>query len=132
MPECAWAVGSGRVEWKMAPSLSLVSCQLPVSVKENPDRKKNIAIQMTPEYVPAQRCKRSTKWTAKAANINKYLLMLQNKELLWKNVLANTFLCHKRNFWWVFFFRILDMFKQGSSRQDIFGKFIRHPKRILK
>ena len=31
------------VEWnKMVPSLPLLSCELSVSVKENPDRKKNI------------------------------------------------------------------------------------------
>ena len=34
--------GSGRVEWKMFPSLPLLSCELPVSVKENPNRKKRI------------------------------------------------------------------------------------------
>ena len=43
MSECLWAGGSGRVEWKMVPSLiHLLSCESSVSMKENPDRKKKI------------------------------------------------------------------------------------------
>ena len=40
MFECLWVGESGRVEQKMIPSLPLLSCELSVSVKENPDRKK--------------------------------------------------------------------------------------------
>ena len=41
MSECSWAGGSGRVEQKMVPSLPLLPSVLSVSVKENPNRKKN-------------------------------------------------------------------------------------------
>ena len=40
MSECLWAGGSGRVGQKMVPSILLLSCELSVSVKENPDKKK--------------------------------------------------------------------------------------------
>ena len=39
MSECSWAGGSRTVEKKIVPSLSLLSCESSVSVKENSDRK---------------------------------------------------------------------------------------------
>ena len=41
MSECLWAGDSGRVEKTMVPSIRLLSYESSVSVKENPDRKKN-------------------------------------------------------------------------------------------
>ena len=38
--------GSGRVEKKMVPSLLLLSCESSVSVKENPDRKKGVFVDI--------------------------------------------------------------------------------------
>ena len=40
MSKCLWADGSGRAQQKMVSSLPLLSCELSVSMKENPDRKK--------------------------------------------------------------------------------------------
>ena len=42
MSECLWAVGSGRVEEKMVPSLPLLSYESSVSVNKNPGTKKSI------------------------------------------------------------------------------------------
>ena len=39
MSKCLWAGGSDRVEQKMVLLFSLLSCELSVSMKENPDRK---------------------------------------------------------------------------------------------
>ena len=36
----SWAGGGDRVGKKIVPSVPLLSCESPVSVKENPDRKK--------------------------------------------------------------------------------------------
>ena len=42
MSQSSWAGGSGRVELKIVPSLPLLPCESLVSVKENPDRQKNV------------------------------------------------------------------------------------------
>ena len=56
MSECSWAGGSGRV-----PSFPLLSCESPVPVKENPDRKKqkqkNYESKKT-NYLLRMRCNR--------------------------------------------------------------------------
>ena len=40
MPECLWVFVSGKRGIKLVPSLSLQSNEMPVSLKENADRKK--------------------------------------------------------------------------------------------
>ena len=44
MSHCSRARGSGRVEYKTAPSLPLLSCESSVSVKENTDKKIDIEV----------------------------------------------------------------------------------------
>ena len=63
----------------------------------------DIAIQMTLEYVLAQRSKQSTRWTEKVVNISKYI----TKKFFWKNILAKTFFCHENKLLVNFFLQTL-------------------------